>query len=506
MFQAANGGGIDAFVAKVNPTGSALVYAGFLGGSGIDVGNGIAVDGAGNAYVTGETSSAAATFPETTGVFQAANGGDIDAFVAKVNPTGSALVYAGFLGGSGDDVGHGIAVDGAGNAYVTGYTTSTAATFPETTGVFQAANGGGIDAFVAKVNPAGSALVYAGFLGGSGDDVGHGIAVDGAGNAYVTGSTDSAADTFPETTGVFQAANGGGDDAFVAKVNPTGSALVYAGFLGGSGFDLGNGIAVDGAGNAYVTGYTDSTAATFPETTGVFQADNGGGVDAFVAKVNPTGSALVYAGFLGGSGLDVGNGIAVDGAGNAYVTGETCSTAATFPATTGVFQAAYGGGYDAFVARIATVLPTPTGVVATATSATRIALTWDPVAEATSYEVERSDTPGGPWTGPNVVTTNSYANNGRTPATTYYYRLRAVGDAGPSDYSPVVSATTPALPPPPTAVSATAVGATGSRSRGWRRRGSAPTRCGTRPPPAAPTSSGRRWRRRRTCTPTPSQG
>ncbi len=137
---------------------------------------------------------------------------------------------------------------------------------------------------MAKVNPTGSALTYAAFLGGSGEDIGSGIAVDGAGNAYVTGWTDSAAATFPEATGVFQATNGGGYDAFVAKVGPAGSSLAF-GFLGGSGTDLGNGIALDGSGNAYVTGYTDSTATTFPETTGAFQATNGGGNDAFVAKI-----------------------------------------------------------------------------------------------------------------------------------------------------------------------------------------------------------------------------
>ncbi len=144
--------------------------------------------------------------------------------------------------------------------------------------MFQPTIGGGnTDAFVAKVNPTGSALVYLSFLGGGGDDYGRGIAVDGAGNAYVTGQTSSAADTFPETTGVFQAANGGGNDAFVAKVNPTGSALAYAGFLGGSDYDSGFSIAVDGAGNAYVTGWSASAADSFPETTGVFQPTNGGG-------------------------------------------------------------------------------------------------------------------------------------------------------------------------------------------------------------------------------------
>jgi hypothetical protein len=425
VFQAASGGGgNDAFVAKVNLTGSALVYASFLGGSGTDAGNSIAVDGAGNAYVTGSTTSAAGTFPETPGVFQTANRGHSDAFVAKVNPTGSALVYASFLGGVGEDIGNGIAVDGAGHAYVTGWTNGTSGfpvtsgvfqaargslvnrdafvakvnptgsalayasflggalndsgqgiavdaagyayvigstnsqgDFPMTSGVFQPSNRGATDAFVAKVNQTGSALVYASFLGGVGDDFGLGIALDGDLNAYVTGQTSSAAETFPETPGVFQAANAGGSrDAFAAKVNQTGSALVYAGFLGGSGDDTGYGIAVDGARNAYVTGYT--TSADFPVTSGAFQATNGGGlVDAFVAKVGPTGSALAYAGFLGGSGDDIGHGIAVDVAGHAYVTGQTTSAAATFPETTGVFQATNRGGTDAFVAKI-TVAPT----------------------------------------------------------------------------------------------------------------------------------------------------
>ncbi|MGI8810038.1 MAG: Calx-beta domain-containing protein [Acidimicrobiales bacterium] len=354
VFQAANGGLYDAFVAKVNPTGSALVYASFVGGTNTDVARAIAVDGAGNAYVTGWTNST--SFPLTSQVFQTGyGGGSADAFVAKVNPTGSALLYAGFLGGSGIEEGHGIAVDAAGNAYVSGTTTSTAATFPETSGAFQPENAGNDDAFVAKVNPTGSALVYAGFLGGSNSDRANGIAVDGAGNAYVTGDTDSTASTFPETVGVFQPANAGSFDGFVAKVNPTGSALLYAGFLGGDGSngDRGLAIAVDGAGNAYVTGETDSTAATFPVTAGAFQAEaNAVPYDAFVAKVNPTGSALVYASFLGGGGNDTGRGIALDGIGNAFVVGETTSTTRDFPATPGGFQPENAGSTDAFVAKV----------------------------------------------------------------------------------------------------------------------------------------------------------
>jgi len=246
-------------VAKVNPSGTGLVYAGFLGGSGWDEGEGIAVDAAGNAYVTGNTNSR--NFPAVVGPDTSYNGGDRDAFVAKVNPSGTALLYAGFLGGSGWDVGWGIAVDAAGNAYVTGGTNSR--NFPAVVGPDTSYNGSA-DAFVAKVNPSGTGLVYAGFLGGSDWEVGISIAVDAAGNAYVTGETSSR--NFPAVVGPDTSYNGGDLDAFVAKVNPSGTGLVYAGFLGGSDRDWGNSIAVDAAGNAYVTGGTNSR--NFPAVVG----------------------------------------------------------------------------------------------------------------------------------------------------------------------------------------------------------------------------------------------
>jgi hypothetical protein len=339
----------DAFVAKVNPAGTALVYAGYIGGSGFDLGTGIAVDSAGNAYVTGYTESTEASFPVTGGPDLSYNGGASDAFVAKVNAAGTALVYAGYIGGSREDQGRGIAVDSAGNAYVTGWTDSTEASFPVTVGPDLTFNCCGNDAFVAKVNAAGTALVYAGYIGGSRDDVGYGIAVDSAGNAYVTGWTDST--NFPVTVGPDLTHNGFAD-AFVAKVNAAGTALVYAGYIGGSDFDQGAGIAVDGAGNAYVIGYTYSTEATFPVTVGPDLTHNGF-KDAFVAKVNPAGTALVYAGYIGGSGWDQGTGIAVDSAGNAYVTGYTNSPAASFPVTVGPDLSYNGGTWDAFVAKIA---------------------------------------------------------------------------------------------------------------------------------------------------------
>src|SRR5216110_1557886 len=247
-FQTTFGGGVfsagDAFVTKLNPTGSALVYSTYLGGSSSDAGYGIAVDAAGNAYVTGGTGST--DFPTTIGAFQTTKGGGFrDAFVTKLNPTGSALVYSTYLGGSGDDYGEGIKLDAAGNAYVTGGTGSTV--FPTTAGAFQRTFGAPVcdgctsNAFVTKLDPTGSALVYATYLGGSGRDGGWGIAVDTLGNAYVTGSTTSSTN-FPTTTGAFQTTYGGGfGEAFVTKLNPTGSALVYSTYLGGSGGESGRG-------------------------------------------------------------------------------------------------------------------------------------------------------------------------------------------------------------------------------------------------------------------------
>lgn len=304
-----------------------LVYAGFIGGTGNELGNGIAVDAAGNAYVTGETASTEASFPEAAGPDLSYNGGATDVFVAKVNPQGSALTYAGYIGGTGDDIGIGVAVDSGGNAYVTGSTTS-ASGFPTTAGALDGALGGIIDAFVAKINPAGTALTYATYLGGDHEESGDGIAVDSSGNAYVTGATSST--TFPTTPGAFDTAlDGPADgpaDAFVAKVNPAGSALTYSSYLGGSGDESGegSGIAIDSGGSAYVTG--DTTSSNFPVTAGAFDTSIGGFRDGFLAKMNTAGTGLTYATFLGGSAADFTSGVAVDPAGNAFVVGETSSS------------------------------------------------------------------------------------------------------------------------------------------------------------------------------------
>jgi hypothetical protein len=339
--QPSSAGGDDVFVTKLNSTGTALVYSTYLGGSNSDVGNGIAVDGAGNAYVTGSTTSA--NFP-TKNPIQAHLNGSEDAFVLTLNPAGTALVYSTYLGGSNSDAGNGIAVDGAGNAYVTGTTSST--DFPTTPGAYQAANPGTNDAFVAQVNATGASLVYGTYLGGDFGAHGLGIAVDTSGNAYVTGNTAS---TNFATAGAYQTINAGGNDAFVAKLNAAGSARVYATYLGGSGDDRGLGIAVDASGNAYVTGSTASS--NFP-TLNAYQSVYGGNGDVFVTKFNAGGSALLYSTYMGGNGADdsSGNGgaLAVDSSGNIYVTGFTSSP--NFP-TLNAFQPTYGGSGDAFVAK-----------------------------------------------------------------------------------------------------------------------------------------------------------
>jgi autotransporter-associated beta strand protein len=268
-FQTSFGGNVDAFVVKLNASGTGLVYATYLGGNGDDEALGIAVNSAGNAYVTGLTSSA--NFPTTAGVPQGSAQGGYDAFLTELNSTGSSLVYSTHLGGSGNDYGQAIAVDSSGNAYVTGYTSST--NFPTTGGVFQAnhaADGGNNDAFACQIAAAGTSLGYCTYLGGGGNDQGTGIAIDGSGNAFVTGSTTSG--NFPTTTGASSTSFGGGTDAFVTKINPSATTLTYSTYLGGSDTDFAQGIAVDSSGSAYVAGVTSSL--NFPVTAGAFQTAN----------------------------------------------------------------------------------------------------------------------------------------------------------------------------------------------------------------------------------------
>lgn len=323
--QASNGGDFDGFVAKADPSGTTLLYSTYLGGNGVDEVEGIAVDAAGNAYLIGYTHSS--NFPGVTaGSLQSSNAGGGDAFVVKLSPTGSAFLYATYLGGSGDEFGKSIAIDAAGNAYLTGSTEST--NFPGVTaGSLQPSNAGGdADAFVAKIDAAGTGILYSTYLGGSGDDQSNHIAVDTAGSAVIAGGTCSPA--FPTTPGSVEPASLGMEcgvayDAFVAKLSTLGTSLVYSTFLGGEENDIAQDLALDSAGNAYVTGFTNSETFT-GVGPGSYQQEHNFGYAAFLTKINAAGSATGYSTFLGGGG-SFGYGIAVDSAANAYVTGVTQS-------------------------------------------------------------------------------------------------------------------------------------------------------------------------------------
>lgn len=336
-----------AFTAQPPATDPVLAFSTYFGRGSIPFLNGIAVDSSGNTYVAGSTSST--DFPTTPGAFQTsyAGGNGADVFVTKFGPDGS-LIYSTYLGGSDYEQASGIAVDTSGNAYITGMTFGKG--FPTTPGAFRTNFVNFATVFLTKLNAAGSGLVYSTFLESS-DGFGLGspkdITVDSSGNAYLTG--ESSGSTY--ATGAQQIGPGGGDnDAFVMKVNPTGTGIVYYSYLGGRGKDQSKGIALDSSGNAYVTGWTTST--DFPTTPNAFKTkhrDPGG--EPFVAKLNSTGTALIYSTLLGGSASGEASGIAVDSSGQAFIAGTTASV--DFPTTPGSFQRIYGGGQtDVFITKL----------------------------------------------------------------------------------------------------------------------------------------------------------
>jgi hypothetical protein len=350
----------DVFVTKLDPSGAHILFSTYLGGNGVESswggGPAIAVDADHNVYLTGATNSA--DFPTTPGVWQPEFAGDPtkhvgqrrrDLFVAKLNTTGDRLLYSTYLGGSDDDIGGGIAVDALGNAYIAGTTKSD--DFP-TSNPFQSSLRATVNGVIVKLDATASSLIYSTYLGGSGGEITYSIAIDEAGSAYVGGKTSSS--DFP-TLNSFQSSLAGSSDAFVTKLSPSGTSLVYSTYLGGSSKDESvAGMFVDDLGSAYVTGSTRSD--DFP-TINALQPKRGGRVDAFISKIHPDGTSLQYSTYLGGSRNETIYGLSapvVDRMGNAYLTGETQST--NFP-TVNAFQTSLGGisdfgPGDAFVAKL----------------------------------------------------------------------------------------------------------------------------------------------------------
>jgi hypothetical protein len=332
-------GKTDVFVAKLSRLGDRLLFAAYLGGSDVDVATGAAVDSAGNLYVTGSTVSS--DFPLSNTALPVVPGGGTDAFLVKLDGSG-AIVYSTRFGGEGYDTALAVAVDAQGAAYISGFTTSLDR-LPITAGAYQPNLKQGLpcpqsglvpcpDAFVAKFSPDGSALLYATYLGGTDFDYANALAVDAAGNAYVAGGTSSA--DFPATTGTYQTARGRGDclgqagpypcaDAFVAILNPAGTALTAATFLGGDGSDQVQAVTLDAAGTTYLTGITSSR--NFPVTRGAFQGQWGGGVDAFVSVLGPGLKTLVGSSYFGGSGTESPGGIVLGRNGRIYFAGSSTS-------------------------------------------------------------------------------------------------------------------------------------------------------------------------------------
>lgn len=356
-YQSTGKGLTDVFVSKLAPNGlgsADLVYSTYIGASNEDYGSGIAVDGSGIIYITGNTLST--YYPMTLGGYQTSGKGGSDAFISKINPNGGGnadLLYSTCIGGSSNDFGRGIEIDTSGNLYITGYTSST--DFPIISGAFQTTNKGGSDAFITKITPNGGStadLLYSTYIGGSNYDYGHGIVLDDEMSVYITGYTNST--NFPTTNEAYQTTKDGYNDVFVSKLtlNKGGANdLKYSTYLGGSSNDYGHSIDLDYNDNIYITGETYST--DFPITNGAYQTTNKGSSDVFVSKLTPDGEAtedLKYSTYIGGYSLDWGCGITLDGS-KIYVTGYT-DESDDFPITSGAYQTTNNGWYDAFICKL----------------------------------------------------------------------------------------------------------------------------------------------------------
>ena len=331
-------GNTDIFVSKLNATGN-LIWTKGMGSTSADVGNGIAVDATGNVYTTG-TFQGTVDFDPNAGVLSLTSAGGNDIFVSKLDSSGN-LAWAKAMGGTGTDVGFGIAVDATGNVYTTGDFNGTT-DFDPNAGVLNLTTIGNSDIFVSKLDSTGN-LVWAKAMGGTNFEIGYSITVDATGNVYTTGYFNRTAD-FDPNAGVLNLTSAGADNIFISKLDSTGN-LAWAKGMGGTSFSIGRSIAVDAAGNVYTTGYFSGTA-DFDPNAGVSNLVTTGGLDIFVSKLDPTGN-FAWAKAMGGTTNDIGYGIAVNG-GNVHTTGHFNVTA-DFDPNAGVSNLTLTGGEDIFV-------------------------------------------------------------------------------------------------------------------------------------------------------------
>lgn len=488
--QVANGGSGDAFVTKFTSDGAGILFSTYLGGRGLDAGNGIAIaqsaDGP-NAYVIGETKShdfnIANPYQQFKGGDNTGTKTDSDAFVTRLNAAGSGLVYSTYLGGSADERGQAIAIGATGNVYTTGVTLSN--DFPVTENGYSQDGVGSSDIFLTKLRDLGAQddptqlIQYSSYFGGTGENTATGIAVDRLGRAYITGyttSTDLPIASPAVVPGVYDGSKYGGrsgssgshsdgsdSDGFLAKFDPAAfgtASLLQSTYLGGNGLDVATGVAVSPVSSdpnnadyvAYVTGWT--TSSNYP-TVAALRTSPVGGQDIFVSKVSATGASFEYSTYLGGSVNDVSSGIAVDSSGRAYITGTTLSS--NYPVI--ITNRGPIGDSDVVLTRLVSPPGAPSTLAGTAVSPTRVDLTWvdnsdnEGDSNGVGFQIERS-TGGGAFqvvgtTAPNVSKFSDGLNASfpLLPETSYLYRVRAVSTVGASPYSNAISVTTLPVPP-----------------------------------------------------------
>jgi hypothetical protein len=362
-----NQGG-DVFVLKLNASGNKLDYSTFIGSTAEERGYKIQVDDVGCAYVSGVAWGA---FPTTVGAFQRNfMGGAHDAFVLKLNASGDKLLYSTIVGtNDADAAGGGMWVDAFGHAYLLGWTASGA--FPVKSGCYDVSFNGVRDLFLIELKADGSTYLASTYVGGSSEEEAYGLAADASGDLYVTGRTLS--NDFPTTSGAYDRSYAGGQDSMVFKVDGALTTLEYSTFLGGTGRDMGLGVWADAQGSTFVTGETEST--DFPTTSDAISGNNAGGTDLYITELDPSGSTVLYSTFLGGSGVDRGMNLKVDGGGGIVVSG--WSDSSDFPSTSGVYDESPNGGYDVIVLRITLGKPPRWGTLPSLTATEDVPRTID---------------------------------------------------------------------------------------------------------------------------------